>query len=128
MSWRGHPVAVWRLVMYHKHIWSLVIILVNEFYGLVCDYVGDISSLRHYSPVFAKIRRIIVSLLMLSAQYAPMVKSLGFGNEMPFPYDSCSISCFLQEFRKCLLTAVKCAGIVLEAVDMAEFTGQYTRS
>ena len=69
-----------------------------------------------------------VPLLMLAAENAPMVEPLRLRDKMPLSHDASSVSGLLQEFRKCLLTAVKCAGIVLEAVDMAEFSGQYARS
>ena len=82
----------------------------------------------NFEFVSMELNYIYLSLLMLAAENAPMVEPLRLRDKMPLSHDTSSVSGFLQEFRKGLLTAVKCAGIVLEAVDMAEFSGQYTCS
>ena len=44
---------------------------------------------------------------------------------MPFAYDCGFITCSLKQFREGLLVPVEDAGIVGEAVFVAEFAGQY---
>ena len=108
-------------MIHHAERFVLVAVF-EEIDCLVGDNIRCISFFYDVLSVFPEVRVVVVALLMLAAEYAPVVKSLRFADKMPFTDHGSLITGLL--FRECLLITVEGACIIGKAVLMAEFSGE----
>ena len=97
----------------------------EEFDGLVCDDVRGIAFLYDMFAVFPEIGVVIIALFVLAAQDTPVVEALRFADKMPFANHGRLVAGLLEQFRECLLVAIKGACIIRKTVFVAELTGKY---
>ena len=112
-----------RLMMNKKTEWfTLVPDAVHPIYCQICHNIGSIAFPLYPFTIFNKFRIIIIPL---SYQDVPIIKSGRFRYQMPFTDHSSLIAISLKQFRKSLLTTVKCGGIIRKSIGMTMFTGQH---
>ena len=84
MAGGGHPVTVGSFLMIHHAERFVLVAVFEEIDCLVGDNIRCISFFYDVLSVFPEVRVVVVALLMLAAEYAPVVKSLRFADKMPF--------------------------------------------
>ena len=89
--------------------------------GIVSDKVRDISMFLDSVIVLCDEIRIVV--VALSGDNLPVIKTGRQTFKMPFTYQCCLITDFLQQLRKSLLRTVEYAsGIIIEFISTTMFT------
>ena len=116
------------LMVYHNaERLGLVPSVLQPFQTLVGDDIGHIALLHGPRAVHPDELRIVV--VSLAGKNLPVVKAGRIGLKMKLAYHRSLISDFLQKLRKCCLTEIEnVAGIAVEMVGAAMFSGKYASS
>lgn len=102
--------------MVHHAEWFVFISVFQKFDSLVCYDVRSVAFLYDMLAILPKIRIIVVSLLMLTAENTPVIETLRFTDEVPFTNYGCLVAGLLEQFWEGLLIAIECACIIRKAV------------
>ena len=83
MTGSRHPVPMRSFLMEHHTKRSAFVPVLQILNRFICDNIGYIALLYHMLTIFNKIGIIVIALLMLTTQDAPVIKALRLGYQVP---------------------------------------------